>query len=127
MQLQRETTNPKRNNLPFGKLGEDLACTLLTKSGYKIIDRNFSGKFGELDIIAIDGPTLVFIEVKTRKNLRFGYPQEAVTPQKIYRIKKTGEYYSLLHPELPKKIRIDVVALIIENNNLVYSKIIKVY
>lgn len=115
-----------QNNLPFGQKGEDIASGLLVQNGYKIIDKNFSSRFGEIDIIAIQDATLIFVEVKTRQSLKFGLPQEAVTPQKIYKIKKTGEYYSLIHPELPKKLRIDVVALIIEGGFVTYSKIIKV-
>ncbi len=117
---------PKSQNKPFGKKGEDIALEILVKNGYKIIDRNFSSRFGEIDIVALDGPTLVFVEVKTRQSTKFGLPQEAVTPQKIYRIKKTAEYYSLIHPELPKRLRIDVVAIIIENGSVIYNKIIKV-
>lgn len=118
---------PKSQKRSFGNKGEDIAEGLLLQNGYKIIERNFSGRFGEIDIIALDAQTLVFVEVKTRKDRRFGMPQEAVTAQKLYKIKKTAEYYSLLHPDLPKKIRIDVVALILNNGVLEYSKIIKVY
>ena len=118
---------PKSLKRRFGNKGEDIAVELLKENGYKIIERNFSGKFGEIDIVAQDGPTLVFVEVKTRKDLRYGMPQEAVTKSKLYKIKKTAEYYSLLHPELPKKLRIDVVGLIINGEVLEYSKIFKVY
>lgn len=116
-----------QNNKPFGQKGEDLAVQLLTKNGYKIIDRNFRSRFGEIDIVATHDDTLVFVEVKSRQSLRFGLPQEAVTPQKIYKIKKTGEYYSLIHSDLPKKLRVDVVAIVIENEKVIYSKIIVIY
>ena len=111
----------------FGKKGEEIASEILVKNGYTIIDRNFSSRFGEIDIVAEVGDTLVFVEVKTRKDVRFGLPQEAVTASKLGKIKKTAEYYSLIHPELPKKIRIDVVALIVNGDTIEYSKIIKVY
>lgn len=117
----------RSQNKSLGEKGEDIACELLKKAGYKILQRNFSGKFGEIDIIAISGDTLVFIEVKTRKSLRFGMPEEAVTPAKLGKIKKTAEYYSLLHPNFPKKLRINVVGLILSDNAIAYSKIIKVY
>lgn len=117
----------QRSNSTFGKNGENIACDLLNQNGYKIIDRNFRSRFGEIDIVAIDKDTLVFVEVKTRQSLRFGLPQEAVTPQKIYKIKKTGEYYSLIHPDLPKKLRVDVVAIVIEMDKVIYSKIINVF
>ena len=109
----------------LGKKGEEFACNLLKKSGYKIIARNFRSRFGEIDIIAQDKDTLVFVEVKTRWSKRFGRPEEAVTPQKLYKIKKTGEYFSLKHPHLSEKLRIDVVAIEIENDMVTSARIIK--
>lgn len=119
-------SSPKRSNKLFGQSGEDFAVKLLHKSGYKIIDRNFHSRFGEIDIIALDKDTLTFVEVKTRLSYKFGAPQEAVTLRKLYRIRKTAEYYSMLHPNLPKKMRIDVVAIVIENGQVASAKIIKV-
>jgi putative endonuclease len=137
----------------FGNLGEDFAVKLLKSKGYKIIDRNFRTKFGEIDIVAIDcsthsasspqaglgrksrGPsinsgqsdyTLVFVEVKTRHNRKYGKPEEAVTPRKIFRIRKAGEYYLLTHKNLPKKLRIDVVAIEADGGVVTSAKIIKV-
>lgn len=111
----------------LGKLAEDFASKFISSKGYVILDRNFKSRFGEIDIIALDGDTLVFVEVKARWSKKFGAPEEAVTPQKISKIIKTGEYYSILKPNLPKKLRIDVVALEIAGNNIVSSKLIKVY
>lgn len=74
-----------------------------------------------------DGDTLVFAEVKARWSLRFGSPEEAVTPWKLVKIQRTGEYFSLLNPRLPKKLRIDVVSLEINGGRVVSSKIIQVY
>ena len=108
----------------FGSKAENIASGLLLQNGYKIIDRNFHSRFGEIDIVALKDNTLIFIEVKARQSLRYGMPEEAVTRQKLYKIRRTGEYYSILHPELPKKLRIDVVALIIEDEQVVSSKII---
>jgi len=98
-----------------GNLGEDLAVRYLQKHGYKILDRNFHCRFGEIDIIAQDGQTLVFVEVKTRWSKKFGEPQEAVTFRKLKSIIKTGQYFKLLHPKLPEDLRIDVVAIDIES------------
>jgi putative endonuclease len=116
----------KRKTSDLGKLAEDFAAGFLQSKGYKIIDRNFRSRFGEIDIIAEDKETLVFVEVKARWSLKYGSPEEAVTPQKLYKIKKTGEYYSLLHPSLPEKLRIDVVALEIVGGKVTSSKIINV-
>ncbi len=114
-------------NLPkngLGKRAEDYASELLISKGYKIIDRNFRSRFGEIDIVAMEGDTLVFAEVKARGNTRFGLPEEAVTPQKLRKIARTGEYFSLTHPTLPKKLRIEVVALNIDDGGTIFSKII---
>ena len=110
----------------FGKLAEDFAVKLLSQKGYKIIDRNFRSRFGEIDIVALKEDVLVFVEVKARWSLKFGKPEEAVTPSKLWKIGKTGQYYSLLHPDLPKKLRIDVVAIEIVNGKVSSAKIINV-
>lgn len=111
----------------FGNLGERYAATLLQSKGYTIHARNFKTKVGEIDLVAQDGSTLVFVEVKTRQNIEFGKPEEAVNARKLFRIKRAGEYYSILHPELPKKLRIDVVALQTEGGKVTSAKILKVY
>lgn len=116
----------KRTDL-FGKRAEELALNLLIKKGYIILERNFHSRFGELDLVAIDGDTLVFVEVKARTSRKFGLPEEAVTKLKLWKIKKTAEYYSATHPLLPKKLRIDVVALMFEDGELTYSKVIEVF
>lgn len=117
----------KRKNNKFGKLAEDFASKLLVKNKYKVIDRNFHSRFGEIDIIAIHDQALIFVEVKARWSSKFGLPEEAVTKSKLWKIQKTGEYYSLLHPNLPKKLRIDVVSLIMEEDKVLVSKIINVF
>lgn len=109
-----------------GALAEDFAANFLSAQGYKIIDRNFRSRFGEIDIIALHGNLLVFVEVKARWSLKFGRPEEAVTPQKIWKITKTAEYYSLMHPNLPQSMRIEVVSLTIENGKLISARIIPV-
>lgn len=113
--------------LRFGKRAEALAQELLIKKGYLILQKNFRSRFGELDIVALDGDTLVFVEVKARTSLRFGYPEESVTTSKLRKIRKTAEYYSLTHPSLPRKLRIDVVSLQLFPNLPPSAKIIKIY
>lgn len=117
----------KRPTSEAGHLAEAFAVGLLQKSGYKIVERNFRSRFGEIDIVAIDRDTLVFAEVKARWSRKFGAPEEAVTPSKLWKIQRTGQYFSIKHPEMPKKLRIDVIALEIENGQILSSKIIKVY
>lgn len=116
----------KRPTGAQGKLAEDYAVKLLLRNDYKVIDRNFRSKIGEIDIIAIKNNCLIFAEVKARWSQKFGKPEEAVTSSKLWKIGRTGEYYSLLHPDLPKKLRIEVVALEIENGKLSSARIIPV-
>lgn len=100
--------------IKIGKLGEDIACDFLSKKGYTIFQRNFKARYGELDIIAIHNNTLVFIEVKTRTSLRFGTPEEAITHRKLHELIQTAQYYVILHPELPKLMRIDVIGIMMD-------------
>ena len=97
------------NNKEKGKLGEDLATQYLEEQGYKIVERNFSCKRGEIDIIAIDKQELVFIEVKTRKILKYGKPGDAVDRIKQKHIYRTAEYYLLIKNKLDVYTRIDVI------------------
>lgn len=99
----------------LGNLGENLALKHLKSKAYRILARNFRSKFGEIDIIAIHENDLVFIEVKTRWSQSFGPPEEAITPWKIRRIIKTGQYFKLLHPELPDSLRLDAVVIDLDN------------
>jgi putative endonuclease len=102
-----------------GKAGEDLACKYLEKNNYKIIERNFYCRQGEIDIIAEDKNTkeFVFIEVKTRTNLHYGRPAEGVDSKKQKHIYNAGEYY--LYKNKLKKfgIRIDVIEIYIKDNS----------
>lgn len=111
----------------LGKKAEDYAISLLKKTSYKVLDRNFHSRFGEIDIIAIKDGVLIFVEVKARWSAKFGTPEEAVTPGKIQKIVKTAQYYYMTHKNLPEKQRIEVVALEINGGNVTSSKIIQVY
>lgn len=113
-----------KNNL--GASAENFAADLLKSKGYKIICRNFRSRFGEIDIIAEFDSTLIFIEVKARQSLKFGYPEEAVTGQKLIKIVKTAEYFCLTNPGLPKKLRIEVVSLLYKKDKIYSSKIIPI-
>lgn len=106
---------------PIAVLGENLAVSYLNKKGYRIIERNYQKRYGELDIIGIKDNTLVFIEVKTRKSNLYGSPLEAINYRKLKELKKTAEYYSLTHPKLPVNLRIDAIGIILDNNNKIKS------
>lgn len=96
---------------PLAVKGEDIACDYLKKQGYKIIERNFRKGYGEIDIVALDGSVLVFVEVKTRTSDLFGPPLEAITPWKIRTLVKTAQYYKLLHSKLPDSLRLDAIGI----------------
>lgn len=97
----------------IGKLGEDRACAYLESCGYRIIDRNFRCRAGEIDIIAASGNTICFAEVKTRRSLSFGLPREAVGRTKKARIKRAAAYYLLCHREYARYgQRMDVIEML---------------
>jgi putative endonuclease len=79
--------------LSLGKKGEDFAAKLLKKRGYKIKERNYRSPAGEIDIIAIEGKTLAFVEVKTRSSNSFGTAEEAVNIRKQRQIIRAAMYY----------------------------------
>jgi putative endonuclease len=110
----------------FGKAAERFAAKFLSSKGYKIIGRNFRSKFGEIDLIALKEGALIFIEVKARRSLRFGMPQEAVTGAKINKIIKTGEFYIQNHPDVPERVRIEVLSLFFDDNGVNDAVIIPV-
>lgn len=101
---------PSKDQL-FGKEGESLAVSLLKKKGYKILEQNYRTKFGEIDIIAKEKNTLVFIEVKSRKTGGFGSPKYAVTPKKIKKISMVALYFLKITNQSSVKARFDVVAI----------------
>ena len=104
---------------PIARVGEDLACEYLKKKGYKIIERNFRKRYQEIDIIAIQaqGPTLVFVEVKTRRSNSFGSPFESIARWKLNHLVRLAQYYKQLHSELPDYLRIDAIGLILSQDN----------
>ncbi len=99
-----------------GDRGEDIAVDFLVNNNLDIIERNYRYGHGEIDIIAKDGETLVFIEVKTRKNLEFGDPICAVTKNKQKQIRKIAEAYLYEKNISDMDCRMDVVAILIKKN-----------
>lgn len=98
----------------LGPLGEELASDHLVKKGYRLIERNFKIKIGEIDIIAEDGQTLVFVEVKTRLNKEFGQPFEAVNLFKQKKIRCIAEAYLQRKPLNGREARFDVISILLE-------------
>lgn len=94
----------------IGAWGEDQAAEYLAKNGLKILQRNYRSLEGEIDLIASDGDTLVFVEVKTRTNDTYGFPEEAVTEEKMEHIYGAAEEYLAEHLDI-EAWRIDVIAI----------------
>ena len=97
-----------------GKLGEDFTADYLIKNGYDIITRNYRKPCGEIDIVALKGDTLVFVEVKTRKSNFFGEPSEYVDRKKQERVKKAAMVYADVENT---DMRFDVIELFYEEKN----------
>ena len=94
-----------------GARGEESAAGFLRVQGYRILERNYRCPLGEVDIIARDGNTIVFVEVKTRTSERFGSPQAAIGPQKQKRMTAIALYYLKGQGWLGKPARFDVAAV----------------
>lgn len=102
--------------ISVGKQGESLAAEFLRKNGYRIVKNNFRNRYGEIDIIAIEGKTLVFIEVKTKTNSKFGNPVMAVDLRKQRQLSKTAIMYLTQKRLNDCPARFDVVGIsMIEN------------
>jgi putative endonuclease len=95
---------------PLGLSGEALAEDHLRGLGYEIVARDVRTPLGQLDLVAVDGRTLVFVEVKTRAGHSFGLPQEAVDARKIRKLRQLGLYYLKMRPHRGP-VRFDVIGL----------------
>jgi putative endonuclease len=97
--------------IAFGKTGEDLACRELERRGYAILDRRYRRRGGELDIVARDGATIVFVEVKAREGREFGDASEAVTAWKQRKMTRLAVDYVMRHHLTNCPCRFDVVSI----------------
>jgi putative endonuclease len=104
-----------------GEIGENLAVQYLIKNNFKIIERNFRTRNGEIDIIALDQnekpAVLSFIEVKTRKSIAFGTPLESIGYYKLQALIRTAQFYKISHRKLPESLRIDAVSILLNQDN----------
>lgn len=100
-----------RERLDLGKLGEELALKKVKSLGYKCITRNYRCALGEIDLIAKDGDTLVFIETKTRKGKSLGYAKEAINDRKKRQLSKVALLYMKANNCCDIRSRFDVVAI----------------
>lgn len=97
----------------LGLIGEDKAAAYLTANGYKVIGRNYYTRYGEIDIVCLKSGEVIFVEVKTRTSLKFGYPEEAITAKKIAHLKKAALIYINNEKLKNPRIHFDVVTILI--------------
>lgn len=100
----------KKTREDFGARGEGAAEEYLKRKGYRILDRNYRAPCGEIDLIALDGKTVVFVEVKSRRSTRYGEPVEAVHARKRKRIAGAALYFLKRYEVLPP-CRFDVISV----------------
>ena len=106
-----------QSRIELGKKGENAAVKFLERRGYTIVDRNWRCPAGEADIIAFDGDTLVFVEVKTRSDIDKGFPEEAITKTKREKYEKISAYY-LRDSNYDELIfRFDVIGILVLGTN----------
>ncbi|MDR7435121.1 MAG: YraN family protein [Armatimonadota bacterium] len=105
----------------LGTLGEEAALELLRRRGYKILCRNFRCALGELDIVAREGATVIFVEVKSRSTEEFGDPLEAVGRGKQRKLARLAQYYLLTHNLHGSPCRFDVVSVLLGTDGRIHS------
>jgi putative endonuclease len=96
----------------LGRQGEQLAVEYLQRAGFRILDRNYRCSEGEIDIVAADRRVLVACEVKTRSGVRYGTPTEAVTPQKLRRLRRLAVRWVIAHGVIFDELRVDIVGVL---------------
>lgn len=100
----------------FGKKGEELASKYLKNNGYEVINQNFRCKLGEIDLIAIKNNTIIFIEVKTRSNTKFGTPEQAVDSNKRKHILRTSQVFLAKNKLNNYDLRFDIISIYMNGN-----------
>ena len=97
-----------------GKRGEQIACKALEKKGYRILERNYHCRYGEIDLIARHRDYIVFVEVRSKTGHSFGSPEESITAAKKKKLIQTALDYISNHRDVPENWRIDFVAVEID-------------
>ncbi|MFI7587755.1 YraN family protein [Spongisporangium articulatum] len=106
------TTRVGRSRQAVGRDGEELVARLVVAAGWRVLARNWRCRYGELDLVALDGDCLVFCEVKTRRSVRAGHPLEAVTPDKVRRLRRLTGVWLQQYDGPFDAVRIDVFAVL---------------
>ena len=98
-----------------GKFGESVAASYLEKQGYQVIERNFRCRLGEVDIICKKNNQIVFVEVKTRTSDQYGAPSEAVTKDKVGKIRKVAALYMMSEKITNYQVKFDVMEILLNH------------
>lgn len=96
----------------LGRRGEQAAAEYLESAGFRVLDQNYRCSDGELDIVASDRRALVVCEVKTRSDVRFGTPVEAVTPRKLHRLRRLAIGWIKAHGVSYDDVRVDIIGVL---------------
>lgn len=108
--MVQKRDNQKRIRL--GRWGENCACEYLASQGLSLVGRNIRSPYGEIDIIMKKEETTIFVEVKTRSNTGNGYPEDAITPEKIQHLDDCAQWYIGEHPDIGDNWRVDIISII---------------
>ena len=100
----------------LGRHGEQLAAEYLQQAGFRILDRNWRCAEGEIDIVMVDRRVLVACEVKTRSDVRYGAPVEAVTSEKLRRLRRLAVSWVLAHGLTFDGLRVDIVGVLMSSS-----------
>ncbi len=115
-------TKNKKTAVSIGALGEEAAALAIKKKGYKIIERNYRTKMGEIDLIAKDGEYTCFVEVRLRKTNDYGSPADTIGQEKQRKIIKTATIYAIENNIYDTPIRFDVVLINADVNGKIPKK-----
>ncbi len=106
------------NNREVGNTGEKIAKEYLIEQDFKILERNYRTRFGEIDLIAAKNERIVFVEVKSRNSLNYGYPSEAVNQKKKNKIISTAKHYIMMNELRNMDFRFDVIEVYLKDENI---------
>lgn len=109
--VETDTLGPSDPRRRFGNHGEDLAAVFLMSKGYRLLARNWSCRLGEIDLIAEKKGVVHFVEVKTRKTLQYGNPEEAITATKLRHLCRAVQAYISSSKRPPQNYQIDALAI----------------
>jgi len=111
--VHAEPVEARTNRRAVGRIGEDLAVRLLKQQGYRILQRNVRCRFGEIDVVAKEGRTLCFVEIKARRSTQMGWPEEGVNARKQWQLTRLASWYLKFHRLGEVPVRFDVVSILL--------------